>query len=147
MSDQPSFKQKIAHHSLSIVSLVIAIIALTYNTWRSDTTEYNRNIRTASFELIKELGSLQNITNQLHFSNVPSGKRDELIIQGWGHIALIEDLSALLPDSISQYSTALKSSWQRNVEQLAETSSSEKELSKTIADTRAATRKLLSTLD
>lgn len=147
MSDKPSFKERLAHHSLSIISLIVAVIALTYNTWRSDTTEYNRNVRTASFELIRELGELQNITNQLHFSKIDNGKRDELLISGWGNIALIEDLSALLPEKFRGYSIELKNHWQQHSELLGESDQSESNISTQIADTRSAARKLLISLD
>ncbi len=143
MSKNMNLKQKIAHHSLSIISLMIAIIALTYNTWRSDTTEYNRNIRTASFELIKELGQLQNITNQIHFSNLNQQQQELLKIQGWGHIALIEDLSTLLPLQISKASQELKQEWQNHHVNLAQNNTAESVISKRIEMLRESTRRLL----
>ncbi len=147
MSNKPSLKEKLAHHSLSIISVFIAVIALTYNTWRSDTTEYNRNIRTASFELIQELGELQNITNQLHFGQLKQGRRNELLINGWGNIALIEDLSALLPKQIREQTELLKTSWHKESEQLGESEESESKISTQISSTRSASRQLLLSLD
>ncbi len=148
MNKKAGIKEKLAHHSLAIISLIVAIIALTYNTWRSDTTETNRNIRTASFEMIRELGELQNITNQLHYSLQAEDKiRDQLLINGWGHIALIEDLSALLPDMIAVQSQKLKQEWQNNYAALGQADAAEKAISDSIAQTRQATRNLLQSLE
>jgi len=42
---------QLRNNSLSIISLVIAISALSYNTYRNELTEVNRNIRSAGFEV------------------------------------------------------------------------------------------------
>ncbi len=147
MSKNMSFKQKLGHHSLSIISLFIAIIALTYNTWRSDTTEDNRNIRVAGFELIKQLGSIQNTTHKLHFFDNAEQEHNQLVISGWGNMALIEDLSALLPETVRFSVQQLKQSWQQNSELLSADQNAEIALSKQIAETRTLVRKLLISLD
>ena len=148
MTKKTTFREKLADNSLAIISLVIAITALTYNSWRADTSENNRNIRVASFELIKELGQLQNLTNQLHFTLQPDSKmRDISLINGWGHIALIEDLSTLLPSSIEQHAKSLKKIWEQTSSQLGTEGDSEKLISSAIESTRDETRKLLRSLD
>lgn len=37
---------------ISVISLIIAISALGYNTWRNELTEHNRNIRASGFEAL-----------------------------------------------------------------------------------------------
>lgn len=148
MSNKRGFMQKIADNSLALISLVIAITALTYNSWRADTSEVNRNIRFASFELVKELGKLQNLTNQLHYSlQIDSTMRDVSLINGWGHIALIEDLSALLPIAIERQADSLKIKWGQGNLKLGLDDEAEKSISSAIEATREATRELLRSLE
>ncbi|WP_223669020.1 hypothetical protein [Kangiella shandongensis] len=149
-----SFTQQLKNNSLAILSLIIAIIALTYNTWRASTSEINRNYRNAAFELILQLGELQSITNDLHF-NAPETQSEEWqrhydksLIEGWGHIALIEDLSALLTSEFSQQATNLKSTWSLQHTNLGNRSSpSEKEISAQIKTLREKTRSFIEELD
>ncbi|WP_251359797.1 hypothetical protein [Kangiella sp. TOML190] len=148
MNDKSSFKEQLSHHSLSIISLLVAIVALTYNTWRTDTTETNRNLRTASFELIRELGKLQNTTNQLHYAQSQNAAlTQEQFIQGWGHVALIEDLSALLPQDIESQALDLKTQWQTHHQQLGQQQNAETQISLAISNTRQKVRALLHSLE
>ena len=54
-------------HMLSIISLVVALNALSYNTYRNELTEVYRNIRYADFELLKELSQLQLLIDYAHY--------------------------------------------------------------------------------
>ena len=109
--DPDSLKQQIHRNLLAIISLVVAITALTYNSWRQEVTEDNRNLRLASFELITRLGELQLIVDHAHYDrNTDLGNP----ITGWGRVALIEDLSAVLPDPLPAQSRDLKKSWSEN---------------------------------
>ena len=47
--------QQIRNNLVAIISLVVAISSLSYNTWRNELTEENRNIRFAGFEVINSL--------------------------------------------------------------------------------------------
>ena len=153
MKKQSNLAQQLAKNSLSIISLVIALIALTYNTWRSNTTELNRNYRNASFELILQLSELQSITNDLHF-NVPSLSspdwqmhHNKSLIDGWSNIALIEDLSELLPTSFQKQAEQLKAVWKKHHTLLGEHNQAEQLISNAITQMRKETRYFLRTLD
>ena len=67
--DEYSIIEQIRRNLLAIISLTVAISALGYNTWRNETTEENRNIRLASFEILVQLGKLQIITDHAHYGN------------------------------------------------------------------------------
>lgn len=54
-------REQLRDNMVALISLVIALSALGYNTWRNELTERNRNIRDAGFELLAEIGSLQQI--------------------------------------------------------------------------------------
>ena len=54
--------EQLSRHSVAVVSLLVALTALGYNTWRNEQTEQNRNIRQAGFEMLLHIGELQRIT-------------------------------------------------------------------------------------
>ena len=51
-------RKQLKQHSVALISLVIALSSLGYNTWRNETTEEQRNIRHASFRVLECLGDL-----------------------------------------------------------------------------------------
>lgn len=42
-----SFKDQVRSNIVAIISLLLAILGLSYNTWRNEITEHNRNVRQA----------------------------------------------------------------------------------------------------
>lgn len=102
---------QISNHLIAIISLIVAIIALSYNTWRNEQTEKNRNIRTAAFEVLKELGELQIVINYSHYQ--PNKELGNTYL-GWGHIAFINDLGQLLPQPIPKKVKILTDDWGLN---------------------------------
>jgi hypothetical protein len=103
-----SITTQISNHLIAIISLTVAIIALSYNTWRNEHTEKNRNIRTAAFEVLKDLGDLQVVINYSHYQ---SNKELGNTYLGWGYIALINDLGQLLPQPIPEKVKILTYNW------------------------------------
>src|SRR5579862_4333579 len=102
---------QITNNLIAIISLFIAITALYYNTWRNEQTEKNRNIRTAAFEVLKELGDLQAIINYAHFQPKTADGNPYL---GWGYIAMVNDLSELLPPPVPKNIQTLTQAWNKN---------------------------------
>jgi hypothetical protein len=124
-----SVPDQIKNHSIAIVSLIIAITALTYNTWREEETEKNRTTRLAAFEVLKNLGQLQAVVNYAHFDH-----QNEMgnPINGWGYIALISDLSEILPEPIPQNIHQLTEKWSENYQTLQTNETSTTEISEQI---------------
>ncbi len=115
MNKDYSLLAQISHHAVAIISLIIAITALLYTTWRDEETEKNRNTRTAAFEVLKNLGELQLIVNNEHF------QKDSMTphtLMGWGRIALIGDLAQLLPSSAEEQANKLVEIWKNNANDL-----------------------------
>ena len=106
-----SIKRILRRHSVAIISLTVAITALCYDTWRNEETEKNRNIRVASFEILKNLEQLQLIVNSAHFEGQSSKVNS---FSGWEHVALITDLSMLLPEPFSESADKLLAVWKAN---------------------------------
>ena len=52
-----TLRQQLRNNSVALISLVVALTSLAYNTWRNERTEHNRNIRTAS-EVEKQLDKI-----------------------------------------------------------------------------------------
>ena len=64
---QGNIRNQFKRHFIAIISLLIAIVALSYDTWRNEETEKNRNIRVAGFEVLKNLSELQFAVNNLTY--------------------------------------------------------------------------------
>ena len=57
---------QLRQHSVALISLVIALSSLGYNTWRNEQTEANCNVRVAGIELLLKFGELDQV---VFFSN------------------------------------------------------------------------------
>jgi hypothetical protein len=140
---QYSIGRQIQQNLLAIISLAVAISALGYNTWRNETTEVNRNIRLASFEILVQLAKLQIITDHAHYGN---NKEMGNPITGWGHVAMVEDLSFLMPEPLPDMAINLKQVWQANWEGLASNQKSEAKITEAISNMREMVKKQLKTI-
>jgi len=105
----PGMREQLRSNSVAIVSLFVAFSALGYNTWRNEATERNRNIRTAGFELLSEIGSLQQIVFYAHYNQ---GDERGDARMGWADVLTISDLAALMPVAVGRDAEALRQAWQ-----------------------------------
>jgi hypothetical protein len=128
------FIRQIKENYLSIISLFIAVVALIHNNLLYEKSETNRNIRTASFEILMKLGELQQKINTLHFD---STSKDSLI-EEWGYIALIGDLSKLVPSPVPQKVEKLIVEWQSHYANVKNSDESLDVISNEIDATREA---------
>ena len=138
-----SIGQQIQRNLLAIISLVVAVSALSYNTWRNETTEENRNIRTASFEILIQLGKLQLITDYAHYDNNSAQGNP---ITGWGHVAMVEDLSFLMPVPFPEMAIDLKQTWSENWQKLGKDPNSVKRITDVIHSMRETVKSHLKTI-
>lgn len=99
------------YYITAIFSRIFAVTGFSYNAWRLEITEDNNNIRTASFEVLKELADLQQLIYSGHYDNnmIDGNPR-----KGWVKIGLIVDLSTLISSSAHLQSRKLESSRQEN---------------------------------
>ena len=89
---------------------MIAISALSYNSWRNELSEQNRNIRYAGFEIIKETAKLQQFFDQTTFES--ENHKSKLPIEGWVKIRLIQSLSVFMNIEVQNQANYLFSKWQ-----------------------------------
>jgi hypothetical protein len=143
--------RQVRDNIVAITSLVVALSALGYNTWRNEVTERNRNIRTAGVEMLKEIGSLQQIVFYAHFGDKDeSGNlRDERgdPRMGWVDVITINDLAAVMPPDVVQKAGELRSVWEVDSASLIDDSEAFRRIDRAIEEVRQATLASLRSLD
>ncbi len=103
--------QTVRKNWLSLLSLIVALTALFYNTWRNEQTELNRNFRASGFEIIHQVASLQLLVDQAFYSD---NSLKEAPITGWTKVNFIISLSRIMPPNVAEKADELKSVWQQN---------------------------------
>jgi len=112
-----SFVQQIRRNHLALLSLLVALSALFYNTWRNESSEANRNVRAAEFEMLKSLAELQQVIDYAHF-RMDKQRGDPtraltLVLQ-------IHDLGSLAPAPVNEASESLLTAWRQHGDKLAD---------------------------
>jgi len=136
--------QQIRNNLVAIISLVVAISSLSYNTWRNELTEENRNIRFAGFETLKALGELQTIVDFGHYE-----KNTELgsPIEGWGRVLLVRDLADIIKGPVPDKAQKLFDTWQANWEGIGIDKLKVEHITADIAETRQSVQRVINALD
>ncbi len=104
-------RNHIKQNSLAIISLVVALSALSYNTWRNELTESNRNIRAAGFEVFIHLSKLQRIAYLAHYDK---DKQNGNPRSGWTEVLVLRDFCNLMPDPLPASAQNLFIAWRDN---------------------------------
>lgn len=104
-------RQQLRDNLVAITSLAVAVSALGYNTWRNEQTERNRNVRVAGIEILKEIGSFQQVVFYARF--VGDDPRGELRM-GWVDVATIGDLAVVMPPDVARDAAALRAVWEKD---------------------------------
>lgn len=139
--NKASLLQQLKLNIVAIISLVTAIVGISYNNWRDHQNQINDNMRSAAFEVLTDLGELQTIVNYAHF------QKDQTLgnpIEGWKHVVMVRDLSHLLKPDVAKAADNLYRNWQTNWEDLGDNQQAELTISNQITKTRQA---VLMTID
>ena len=129
---------------IAITSLVVALSALGYNTWRNERTERNRNVRVAGIEMLKEIGSLQEIVSQVsagddeYTGDAPRDPRG-MLRMGWVDVWTLNDLASVMPPDVTREAGELEAAWEKNVEDLPEGETASLRINQAIEELRQAT--------
>lgn len=135
MAKKYAFFSQVAHNAVALISLCLAIIALSYDTWRNERTERNRNTRVAAFEVLKQLGELQQVVNYSRYEpNSPLGNP----MLGWQHIAMIGDLTKLLPPPAEEEAQPLIELWKSRFHEIQKEEAASDQISEAIDRSRKA---------
>ena len=140
-----SFREQIQRNSVALISLFVAVSSLSYNTWRNELSEYNRNQRVSSFEILLKLGELQELVFHNHYDRDAENKGNPRT--GWALVLTIRDLSAILESPVPESSKELVAVWGGNWIRLGDSQESADAILSGIEKVRADALVLLGDLD
>ena len=89
-----SIKEQLRRNTVALISLTVAITSLGYNTWRNEHSEFNRNQRQASFEVLLKIGELEELV--FHSVYDPGFANAGNARTGWALVLTIRDLSHVI---------------------------------------------------
>jgi hypothetical protein len=138
------YVEQIRRNAVALISLVVAISSLSYNTWRNEATEDNRNLRFAAFEILLKLGELQQVVFHVHYDKDLDKGNPRV---GWAYVLTINDLAQVLPDDVQASTGDLLQAWGENWENLADSAISLGIVMQSLDATRSQTLVLLRSLE
>ena len=106
------FREQLQRNAVALISLFVAVWSLSYNTWRNEQSEFNRNQRQASFVLLIELGELQEFVFHAHYDQ-ESGRSANLRT-GWALALTTRDLAMVLRSPVPESAETMFETWERH---------------------------------
>jgi hypothetical protein len=143
--NEHGFLQQVRRNAVALISLVIAITSLGYNTWRNEQTEANRNQRQSAFEILLKLGELQQVVFHSHYDRDIVDKGNPRT--GWAHILLVNDLAGVLNSPMPELTDRLQMVWRHNWDALGTDDASVEAIQAEIDAVRAETVRQLHMLE
>lgn len=145
MSKRIAFLEQLRRNSVALISLVVAITSLSYNTWRNEASEHNRNQRLVSIEVLRNLGELQQVVFHLHYDQ----DLDMMINPrtGWAIVLTVNDLAMVLEEPLPETAENLRSVWENNWSKLGHDDASVEAIITALEATRDEVHGLLHNLD
>ena len=110
-----TIRQQLRNNLVALISLVVALSSLGYNTWRNERTEHNRNVRTATFDLLTRLAELERVVYLAQYDRDANGGNPRV---GWTYVLVIRDLSSVVPAPVPAKAAELQKAWSENWEGL-----------------------------
>jgi hypothetical protein len=129
------FVSQLRSNAVALISLGVAIAGLTYNTWRNERTEHNRNIRQAAFQQLVALGQLKQLVYHAHYDHDTKSGNPRT---GWAYVETIQDFAANMPPPVPMKDQALLDAWREHWEGLGQDDSAAESITNAIDDDRAA---------
>lgn len=140
-----SFFKQIKNNSVALISILIAISSLSYNTWRNEKTEDNRNQRHAAFEILLKLNELQQVVFFNYYDKDIVNKGNPRT--GWTYVLTIQDLSKVLYEPIPESYSQLQQVWTNNWQSLSTDQQQVNQILSAIDDVRSDVLILLKDLE
>ncbi|MBT8118948.1 MAG: hypothetical protein KJN89_04445 [Gammaproteobacteria bacterium] len=142
--DTTMYKKLRLYQATVIFSVLFALIGFSYNVWRMEASEENNNIRTACFEILINLSSLEQLVYSAHYDkDLEEGNPRK----GWVTVGLVVDLSALTDDAVREESATLKKVWSNQWSAMASNRDSVEKIVASIDSVRAEIKTLLNSLE
>jgi len=139
------FVGQLRRNLVALISLIIAISSLGYNTWRNEHSEGNRNKRFAAFEIIKKLNQVQQLV--FHRRYDPELVIDGNARTGWIYILTIKDMAKVLPNPMEENAEKLRAIWGDNWQNLQSNNDAAEDILSELDVMRDKTIQFLKALD
>lgn len=101
--------EQLRRNTVALISLVVAVTGLTYNTWRNEQSESNRNQREAAFEILLKLAELDEVVNLAHYEADAAGTGD--LKKGWALVNTIDVLASIMAKPMPASGDRLMATW------------------------------------
>ncbi len=144
MTARARIRDQLQRNAVALISLVIAITSLGYNTWRNEVSEYNRTQRAIAVEVLRNLGDLQQVVYHNAWDMDVTDKGNPRT--GWVHVLAVRDLAQLLAGEVDGAATRLLQAWEGSWESLNDRDAYERVVG-ALEDARRETHALLRDLD
>lgn len=145
MDSGERIRDQLRRNAVALISLVIAITSLGYNTWRNEASEYNRNQRLISIEVLRNLGDLQQVIYHNVWDMDVAGRGNPRT--AWVHVLAVRDLAQLLDGDVSASALSLFEVWGSEWDELGPGNDSYRSVIDALERVRADTHALLRDLD
>ena len=145
IGERNSIVEQLRRNSVALISIVIAVSSLSYNTWRNEKTEDNRNQRFAAFEVLLKLGELQQVVFHSHYDKDRSDKGNPRT--GWSYVLTVRDLSRVMHPPLPEAADELLAIWSENWEGLGEKQVNADLITDGIDNVRSKTLTLIESLE
>jgi hypothetical protein len=127
-----------------ILSVLFTLLGFSYNVWRMEASEKNNNIRTASFEILITLSSLEQLVYAAYYDG---DKKEGNPRIGWINVGLINDLSILTNEQVQNKANVLNDVWSENWQAIANSQASVNQIVTAIDNVRYEIKLLLNSLE
>lgn len=145
MSLNLSFREQVRRNTVALISLVIAITSLGYNTWRNEASENNRNQRLVSIQVLVMLGELQQVILDRRYGKESDGKSN--LRKGWALALTIRDISMVAEGDIPESAEQLFDTWNDDSANLGNSDEAKARIEEAVERVRHATHEVLRSLD
>ena len=139
------FIDQLRRNRVALISLVVAIISLSYNTWRNEASEDNRTQRLVSIEILLKLADLQQVVWHNHYDGDTENKGN--LRTGWAIVLTIKDIATILDSPMPESAELLWQIWDDNSPKLGESTAAKDNIIAAIEKCRADTLIVLQALD
>jgi len=109
-----------------------------------EVSEQNNNIRTACFEILKELSSLEQLVYTAHYDG---DLKEGSPRKGWVKVGIISDLSVLTADTVEARAVTLKNVWTAQWKTMINDKNSVSQIVSAIDSVRSEIKLILSSLE
>jgi hypothetical protein len=139
------FIDQLRRNRVALISLVVAIISLSYNTWRNEASEDNRTQRLVSIQVLLKLADLQQLVWHNHYDGDTENKGN--LRTGWAIVLTIKDIATILDAPMPESAEMLWEVWNDNNLQLGDSDVAKDNIIMAIEKNRVDTLAALQALD